>query len=167
MKASDLKGRAVLTLSDAAKIGQIDDVLFDSDYRNVLGFRVKQSLFGKSDAVARDSVTGIGADAVTIASPDLLNEEGRIESLSISTSLSKVRGTKVVSEGGDLLGVVDEIELDDSALNVTAYILEAPLLDRLRHRAPRIDAAEVLRLGEGGLMIVPNSVADALKTNDE
>src|SRR5688500_12326432 len=41
MLANDLKRRGVLALSNAEKIGQVEDVLFDAQYRQVLGFRVK------------------------------------------------------------------------------------------------------------------------------
>ena len=80
-----------------------------------------------------------------------------------AASLSRAHGTKVVTEGGHLVGTIDEIELDDQARAVTAYTLSAPLWDRLRHREPRIEAQQVLRLGEGGLMIVPNAVAESLR----
>jgi len=145
VKASDLKGRAVVTLSDAAKVGTIDDILFDAEYRAVLGFRVKKGTFGKPDAVTRENVTAVGADAVTVSSPE---------------AKSKAR---VVTEGGTLLGTIDEMELDDEARAVTEYILSAPLWDRLRHNEPRIPAQQVLRMGEGAIMIVPNSVAENLK----
>jgi len=168
VKASDLKGRPVVTLSDAAKVGQIDDILFDAEYREVLGFRVKKGAFAKSDAVTRENVTAVGADAVTTPSPEVINTEDRFESLIGAPSYSQAKGkARIVTEGGTLLGLVDEIELDDEARAVTAYVLSAPLWDRLRHNEPRIPAQQVLRMGEGGIMIVPNSVADNLKPSGE
>lgn len=167
MKASDLKGRAVVTLSDALKVGQVDDVLFDAEYRKVLGFRIKKGLFDRSEAVPRASVTGVGADAVTVSSPDAINAEDRFADLAGTIPLSRAHGTKVVTEGGDLLGTLDEIELDDEARAVGSYILSAPLWDRLRHREPRIAADQVLRLGDGGIMIVPNAVGANLRGEAE
>lgn len=167
MKASDLKGRAVVTLSDAAKVGQVDDVLFDAEYRKVLGFRVKQGgLLARSEAVSRESVAGVGADALTVTSPEAINAEERFAGFVGAATLGQVKGTKVVTEGGDLLGSVDELELDDEARAVTAYTLAAPLLDRLRHNQPRIPAQDVLRLGEGGIMIVPNATGESLGSRD-
>jgi uncharacterized protein YrrD len=164
VKASDLKGRAVVTLSDAIKVGRIDDVLFDAEYREVLGFRIKTRTFSRPEAVSRANVTGVGHAAVTVRSPDVINVEDRLIDLVGAASLSRARGTKVVTEGGELLGTIGEIELDDEARAVTAYSLAAPLLDRLRHRQPRIEAQQVLRLGEGGLMIVPNTVAESIRS---
>ena len=163
MKASDLRGRPVVTLSDAIKVGRVDDVLFDAEYREVLGFRIKAGTFSRLEAVSRANVTGVGHAAVTVRSPDVINVEDRLSALTGAVTLSRARGTKVVTEGGELLGTVDEIELDDEARNVTAYTLAAPLWDRLRHRQPTIEARQVLRLGEGGIMIVPNAVAERMR----
>ena len=37
MQADELKGRGVLPLSNAEKIGQVEDVLFDAEFRQVRG----------------------------------------------------------------------------------------------------------------------------------
>ena len=163
VKASDLKGRAVVTLSDAIKVGRVTDVLFDAAYREVLGFRIKAGTFSRLEAVTRANVTGVGHAAVTVRSPDVINVEERLSDLAGAVTLSRARGTKVVTEGGELLGTISEIELDDEARTVTAYRLAPRLGDRLRRREPRIEARQVLRLGEGGLMIVPNSVAERIR----
>jgi uncharacterized protein YrrD len=164
MKATDLKGRAVVTLSDAIKVGRVDDVLFDAEYREVLGFRIKTGTFSRPEAVSRANVTGVGHAAVTVRSPDVINLEDRLIDLVGAATLRRARGTKVVTEGGELLGRIGEIELDDEARAVTAYRLAAPLWARLRRREPRIEAQQVLRLGEGGLMIVPNAVAESIRS---
>ena len=160
MKASDLKGRAVLVLASADKVGHVDEVLFDPNLRQVLGFRVKRGAFGHAEALPRDGVASIGRDAVTVADPATINTEDRFPALQGAAALSRARGTKVVTEGGDLIGVVDELDLDDEAREVRGYTLAAPLLERLRHHVPHIQAADVLRLGEGGIMIVPNAVGE-------
>lgn len=166
MNASDLKGRAVVTISDAAKVGHVDDVLFDAEYREVLGFRVKKGgLLSGTEALLRQSVNAVGADAITIPSPDTVNAEDRFAELAGAATLSQAQGTRVVTEGGDLLGTVNALELDDAACTVTAYVLAAPLLDRMRRREPRVAANDVLRLGEGGIMIVPNSVAETMNAS--
>ena len=42
MQANELKGRAVVVLSNAEKVGQVEDVLFDAPFRQVLGFRAQE-----------------------------------------------------------------------------------------------------------------------------
>jgi uncharacterized protein YrrD len=98
-----------------------------------------------------------------VRSPDVINVEDRLSALAGAVTLSRARGTKVVTEGGELLGTISEFELDDDARSITAYRLAARLWDRLRRREPRIEARQALRLGESGLMIVPNAVAESIR----
>ena len=91
MKASDLKGRAVVTLSDAIKVGRVDDVLLDAGYREVLGFRIKAGTFSRLEAVSRANVTGVGHAAVTVRSPDVINVEDRLSALAGAVPLSRGR----------------------------------------------------------------------------
>jgi uncharacterized protein YrrD len=165
MQANELKGRGVLALSNAEKVGQVDDVLFDSEFRQVLGFRVKRGgLFSKAQALLRDSVTSIGAAALTVQSPDVINDEERFADLADASTLSRVEGTQVVTESGELLGTIARLEVDDDARKVTAYTLSSSLRDRvMRHDTEAVKADEVIRLGEGGVMVVPNAVGARLQ----
>ena len=165
MQADELKGRGVLALSNAEKIGQVEDVLFDAQFRQVLGFRVKRGgLFGKAQALLRDSVTSIGAAALTVQSPDAINDEERFADLARASTLSQVERTQVVTDTGEVLGTIAHLEIDDDAREVTAYVLSASVRDRLlRHATESVKADEVLRLGEGGVMVVPNAVAARLQ----
>ncbi|HLJ80364.1 MAG TPA: PRC-barrel domain-containing protein, partial [Ktedonobacterales bacterium] len=163
MRASELKGRAIVTLSNAEQVGRVDDVLFDTQYRQVLGFRVRKGLLSHSEAVLREAVSAIGNDAITVPSPDALNEEKRFPELQRAASLEQVHNTKVVTEGGRMLGTVGDLEVDNDAHSVIAYTLAVPLLDRLRHHESSISAHDVLQIGGGGIMTVKNSVADSLQ----
>jgi uncharacterized protein YrrD len=169
MQASELKGRAVVVLSTAEKVGQVEDVLFDAQFRQVLGFRVKKGgLLGKTEALPRDSVASIGADAVTVPSPDVINDQERFAELAHAATLNQVEQTKVVTEGGELLGTIAHLEIDDEARKVTAYALASSLMERvMRHDETLVKADEVMRLGEGGIMVVANAVATRLQAKHE
>ena len=169
MQASDLKGRAVVVLSTAEKVGHVEDVLFDAQFRQVLGFRVKKGgLLSKSEALPRDSVAAIGADALTVASPDVINDQERFADLAHAATLNQVEETKVVTEGGQLLGTIAHLQIDDDARKVTAYVFTSSLMERvLRHDETFVKADEVMRLGEGGIMVVANAVATRLQAQQE
>jgi uncharacterized protein YrrD len=168
MQASELKGRAVVALSNAQRIGHVDDVLFDARYRQVLGFQVKGGgLFARAEALPRDNVSAIGADALTVPSPDAVNDQDRFPGLAHAATLGDVQGTKVVTESGDLLGTIAHLEIDDDARRVLAYELATSLVQRvLRHEA-LIQADEVVRLGEDGIMVVPDAVGARLHSHHE
>ncbi|HKV83941.1 MAG TPA: PRC-barrel domain-containing protein [Ktedonobacterales bacterium] len=162
MLASELNGRAVVTLSEAENVGHVDDVLFDPALRQVLGFRVKQSAHGATETAPRGAVTSVGRDAVMIPDPQTLNVEERFAELAGAATLKQARGMRLVSEAGEVVGQVEDIELDDAASVVTAYVLSGSLWERMRHTQPRVAADKVLRVGAGGIMTVPNDVASEL-----
>ena len=66
MKLSELKGRAVVHIDNAEKIGELADLLVDPDSRRVVGISVRHGLFGESRTVPAAQVKSIGADAVTV-----------------------------------------------------------------------------------------------------
>lgn len=163
LRASPLKGLAVLTLSDAARVGQVDDVLFDTEMRHVLGFRVGTGRVKPTEAIARADVAAVGREAVTVADPATLNQEARLPALAQVQALGQATDTKVVSEGGDLLGKIADVELDDDVRVVTGYVLASPVWDRLRRQEPIISAQRIVRLGSDGIMVVPQEVAESLR----
>src|SRR5438105_10507288 len=67
MKFSELKGRAVVNLEEARKIGEVDDLLFEPDGHRIVSLKVKTGLFGAGQVVSTDDVKNIGADAVTVS----------------------------------------------------------------------------------------------------
>jgi uncharacterized protein YrrD len=154
MNARDLKGMAVVVLADADRVGHVDDILFDAQYRQVFGFRVKHGVLGHSEMVLRRDVTAIGRDAITIASRAALNMEERFPELVEASTLGRVEGTHVVTEGGTRLGGIRSVELDDQAQCVAYYALDRTLRERLHHEEPRLDADYVRGIGERGIMIV-------------
>ena len=165
MRASELKGRAVVSVSNAEKIGEVEEILFDAEFRHVLGFRVKRGgLFGKAQALLRDSVDSIGAAALTVQSPDVVNDEERFAPLAHTATSGQVERTQVMTESGELLGTITHLEIDADARKVTEYTLGSSWQDRvLRHDPEAVKADEVLRLGEGGVMVVSNAVGVRLQ----
>lgn len=163
IRASTLKGLAVVTLSDATKVGQVDEVLFDTEMRHVLGFRVSAGRFQPTEAVARADVAAVGREAVTIPNATAVNQEARLPALAQAQTLGQATNTKVVSEGGDLLGTIADIELDDDGRVVTGYVLAGSVWARVRHQEPVISAQRIVRLGGDGIMIVPQDVAESLR----
>ncbi|HEV2404102.1 MAG TPA: PRC-barrel domain-containing protein, partial [Ktedonobacterales bacterium] len=88
--------------------------------------------------------------------------EERFAELAGAATLKQAQGMRLVSEGGEVVGQVLDIELDDAASVVTAYVLSGSLWERMRHTTPRVAADKVLRVGAGGIMTIPNDVAAEL-----
>lgn len=160
MQASTLKGRAVVTLANATKVGSVDDILFDPGYQHVIGFVLKGvSVPGSSSnaAIPRGRVAAIGPDAITVASAEEMGSLDRFPELRDAQSLGQARGTKVVTEGGELLGTLDGFEIDDDAREVRTCTLAAPLLGKLLHHQNTFTPEHICQVGQGDLMVVDNT----------
>lgn len=155
MNAKDLLGLAVITLSNAHKVGTVDEVLFDPEYRQVLAFRVKEGgLLRHDEAVPRGEVTAIGNDAITVSGPSSINRVDRYPALADARTLKDLLGMKVVSEQGTVLGTVGHAQLDAQARMVERYVLDTSLLERPRREEHAILPDQVVRLGQDNIMIV-------------
>jgi uncharacterized protein YrrD len=154
MRARNLMGRDVVTISDAGKVGAVNDVLFDATGRDVIGFRVRRGRFGRGAGLVRDQVAAIGPDAIMVAAPTALNDLKRLPAQADALRLDKLRGTTVVTEAGEVLGTVSDLEVDGQAQHVLAYVLRGTLMQRMRHRQPAIPVWQVTHRGDRGLMVV-------------
>jgi uncharacterized protein YrrD len=163
MRARSLTGRAVVAISDAGKVGSVEDVLLDATARAVVAFNVKGRAFSRGAALPRDQVAAVGPDAIMVPAPTALNEFKRLPALDDALRLRKLRGTRVVTEGGELRGTVADLEIDGEARHVLSYVLRGSVMQRLSHSEPAIPAWQVTHRGDRGLMVVAEDPASALR----
>jgi uncharacterized protein YrrD len=106
MDASTLKGRAVISLIESVKLGTIVQPLFDLQLTRLVAFEMandKGTVF-----LPFGYVRGIGADAVTVASHEVVTG-GAAGPL---IELDQVLHLKVVDEGGTFVGSIARVDID-------------------------------------------------------
>jgi uncharacterized protein YrrD len=131
MKFSDVKGRQVVTLDNADKVGYISNAYISNDGANVTGFQVDmRGLLQGHRVFTWDSLSSIGADAVTIPDGEALHEANR-SPLSDALSTESVVGAKVMAERGENFGTLGDIDFDPASGAVTEYILTPSLVERI------------------------------------
>lgn len=109
MLYSDLKGRKLVDTSTADSIGKVDGFLLDPATQKIAGLEFKKTDHGS--VVAWDDLTAVGADAVTVASSDGLSDpDGHLANL--ATKDGQVLKKRVLSDAGEHLGTVHDIDLD-------------------------------------------------------
>ncbi|HEY7802739.1 MAG TPA: PRC-barrel domain-containing protein [Dehalococcoidia bacterium] len=128
-EVKELQGMHVLATKEGRDLGTVKEVLFDPERRAVLGLMVASSAYeGSQMFVDREHVHGFGGDAVTVDS------EADLEGIS-STSHARelveggvhLEGVKVLTEGGDSVGKIDKVLLDDSG-QIAGYHASSGLL---------------------------------------
>ncbi len=130
MRFSELKGRAVVSLDDATKIGEVEDLMVDPVSLHVVSLRVHAGHFKAPLTIPAGDVQSVGADAVTLTtnstlagapSPDTDTGPDSAASAAPAVELTSVLGTKVVTDAGTLVGRLSDVVLDWSQLAITGY----------------------------------------------
>jgi uncharacterized protein YrrD len=109
MKADTIKKLAVVSIDDGAKLGYVDELLFDMKDLRVAALHV--SLDKKHALIPYEQIRGIGSDAITIPAQDAAvwqHEDGTPAGMQ---SLDDVHKLKVVDQGGNYLGTIQEIQI--------------------------------------------------------
>ncbi len=114
--ANELVSLPVVGTDEGRELGHVCDVLFDPARQALLGLMVSSS-DGPSEAVLfidRDRIRGLGKDAVTVEGAASLQPVASQEHANaIVESGIHLKGTKVLTDGGDAIGTVDKIMLND------------------------------------------------------
>jgi sporulation protein YlmC with PRC-barrel domain len=148
MKFSELKGRAVIDLADAVKIGEVEDLIVEPDSHHIVSLKVKTGLFQASRLVPVAHVKNVGADAITIsvdAGPATIPADTTIPPVSDSTGqptaeqqstskgssdnsqtapvieVTSILGNKVVTDAGTMVGELRDVMVDWVDLTITGY----------------------------------------------
>ncbi|HEX8230047.1 MAG TPA: PRC-barrel domain-containing protein [Chloroflexia bacterium] len=127
MKFSELKGRAVVSLEDASKIGEVQDLMIEPGSRRIVSLKVKTGMFSSSRLVPATDVKNVGADAVTISTtagstPGQQDSgSGNTEGGQALVQLTGILGNKVVTDTGTFVGELHDILLEWVDLTITGY----------------------------------------------
>jgi sporulation protein YlmC with PRC-barrel domain len=112
MKASSLKGKAVVSVADGVQIGRVEDVLFDTAALRVAALTL--STTGGQSVLPFAAVRSLGADAVTVetatATQAAVIQPGAGNPL--LRALGDLTGLKVVNGEGVYLGDIRDVTID-------------------------------------------------------
>jgi uncharacterized protein YrrD len=125
MDGEALRGMAVVSVQQAEKLGTIDDLLLDLPHHRLGGVMLRGGLFRGGPTLTWSAVRSVGKDAVTVDDSSALSDPGDTQPTDW-VRLSTFRGTKVVTDTGDLLGTISGIDVDPQSGKVIHYVAAAP-----------------------------------------
>lgn len=163
-KWSDLRGLAVVTLSDGKKVGTCDDFYFDPATQQVYALRVKTGLFGHRALLVTD-INGIGKDAITTDNEGRLLNESENKRLSTLIFGQDLLTYKVMSASGTLIGTIGNVLLatdTPTTPRLTAFELAGGLREHLSRRYLTFPAKQVVSYG-ADVLVIPDEVARSLQ----
>jgi len=167
IKANDLDGRAVVDLESAKKVGYVDEIYLDTDGARIAAYLVaegsKLTGSGQKILVPASAVQTIGPEAIMVRPVGGERVDSDHDALDRLPRLSHIKGRKVVSEGGKLLGTIDDVLLDDADGHIHGYTLKsASWTDSLfggnNDHPDYVRGDANLRLGEDLLVVPENAI---------
>ncbi len=157
MRITQLRGLRVISLSEALKMGKVDEALLDPTGRWVAALRVRSGGLGGNDhLVLREAVKRVGQHAVILGAPVNVGDESKTPDLDRLIELKTFIGLEVVTDEGMLLGRVHDAEIDTQTLNIIDYELTRNFWDSYLQTGLRVSAQETLS-GSKDVLIVPQS----------
>jgi sporulation protein YlmC with PRC-barrel domain len=163
IRATSLRGRAVVDLDSATKLGQLDELILDPEDRRVAGLAMSQGPMLLGDRHERllpaSAVNAIGPDALTVhaGGAETLHDDHLAE----LPRLSAMTGRKVVTHSGKMLGVIADVLIAPEDGSIIGYALDGhgPVgrLEELFGNDRRDDDGDYIR-AEADLRVGPDLV---------
>ena len=155
---SSLTGKSVLSLATGNKLGQVDDLFIDA----VNGIPIGLTLTtpdGDLAAVGYDEIHSFGHDAIMAASEASMGNTSETP-FGQHPRARQLIGTKIITEGGNLLGEISNIFVTLKQPMVI-YAIRETMLDKLLGRELFILASSGYALSNDlERLVVPNDTAE-------
>jgi uncharacterized protein YrrD len=160
MKASELKGKKVITIPGGEDIGTVEDVLLRPVEQRLGALVVKSPRFGGLQILLAEDIISSGGDAVTIESAYKLKDQALLGESAQMASFGEASKHKVVTASGNYAGELSDVYLDPATGKITGYAVAGGLFARMLGDSHTIDANSNIRLGKD-LLIVPDQAVPA------
>lgn len=137
MRFSDALGTPVLSRDDAEQLGKVRRMLVDVGQRRITALHI-DGRKKKALLVEWDGLAGFGPDAVVVAADDALRGPADDHELAVVSGDLDWIGRRVLTDGGDFAGVIDDVEFDASTGQLTMIVTDRDTFDvaRLRTLGP-------------------------------
>ena len=164
MRLSELRGKPVVSIAEARRVGVVDDVLTDQSYRHLTALRVKTDGHGSGLLVAIENVRGIGPDAVTINSREALLRPEHATQYFSDPPLRSILNSRIVNDRGEGIGRVREVDVDTGRRSLRSLVYVAGMIDTILNRAHLVATSDVLGVGPGVITIRASANATPVGT---
>lgn len=160
MDAKTLKGIAVVSVKDGEKVGAVDELIFNTESRTLMAFRMSRAGFFSSsrEVILMSDVDNIGQDAVMIPSRDAVRAESDERDLHGRPELKQLANLRVVTQDGTYVGNLSTVHFDPKTGDMTQIDVGGSDLMHMFRKGLEVPAGEVVSIG-GDIMVVPNHFA--------
>jgi uncharacterized protein YrrD len=133
-RLSEADGQRVISRDSAEQVGTLRHVVIDVSTGRIVALHV-DGRKKKSQLVDWSAITGFGPDAIVVQSEDALRPPAAGRELETASGKLNLDGRLALSEGGDALGSVTDIEFDEASGAIERVVTEQGSYPATRLRA--------------------------------
>ena len=152
-RANELLGKNVVNEGTGEKIGQVRELVFDAEIRKLVALlETSSAVFGGTRVVRREHVVSLGDVVVVVfdGEPPKLRDDAEVSAL--RERERQITGTEFVTEGGEKVGEVAEVLLDDRGM-VLGYEVKHGLVRDLVGGRDQVPVEDVVSLGRDAVIV--------------
>jgi uncharacterized protein YrrD len=162
-RISEIIGKTVVSSETGNKVGSIADGLVDDRPGRVCAFVVRTGTFAQEHVLPVEEVRSLGGDTVLARSDGGLLTAGEWhQRRSVAIRSSRIKGTPVLTFGGEQVGIISDLMLDDGGGTLDGLEIAAPDFGGLITRRSTIPIPSDLRIGPDAI-VIPEAAAAQLR----
>ncbi len=147
-RARTIIGLPIISLAEGLRVGQVRDLVFDPDARTIAALVVSEASWHRdAEIVPIDKVRSFGRDAITIFDlAGLIEARSNRTLYELLTSDVKLDGLLAMTEGGNYLGIIEEIMVGPRG-EMLAYEISSGFTEDVQRGKCLLPANEALTVG--------------------
>lgn len=172
-KGRDVIGKPVVSYGDGKKFDVVEDLIFDQESYQLLGFLVQEAgWFRPAQVLLLSDVQAIGLDAVITASQGAIVKNWPRETNGPDSRLPAVRqildhntvlrGTRILTLDGRNLGVIVDLYFDETTGQVEGYEVSGGLFADAYSGRSFVPAIQTLKIGRD-VAFVPSQASQLME----
>lgn len=160
-RVSDLIGKTVVSAETGNRLGSVSDALLEEGGGRIVGLVLGSGLLAKEHVMPFEDVQTLGGDAVLARTEaGILGPQRWRESGARTTRSTELRGREVVTAGGERLGSVSDVMVNEKTGAFDAVeVAWGHRLAGLHSRHSLVRASRDLRIGPHAV-VVPDGALD-------
>ena len=158
-KGSDVIGKVVVTYDTGVKIERVQDLIFDQEHNQILGFLVQEKgAFRDAKVILLEEVLAIGADAVVVTSKESVSSAHKHPEIKVILRHENVlKGTKILTTDGLDLGTLVDLFFDNRTGAVAGYESSGGLFSDAYSGRSFVPAPKTLKIGRDVAFVPPET----------
>ncbi|MGA7933743.1 MAG: PRC-barrel domain-containing protein [Kovacikia sp.] len=163
-KGSDVIGKVVVTYDAGKRVERVQDLIFDQNHNQLLGFLVEEkTLFRTAKVIPLQNVKAIGLDAIVVHSKGSVVGAEQISAIKeILQDNNVLRGTRILTTEGLDLGELVDLFFDEQSGLVEGYEVSGGLFADAYSGRSFVPAPETLKIGYD-VAFVPPEIAQMME----